>query len=796
MLDKHLIAKTAPAAREENQITLDTVRITVLTERLFRIEVSPEGRFCDQATQAAWFRDLGAVDFRAEEAGEVLRIETKRAALLWRGSLEESGAVPESMGEAPLGNEGNLLGTCRTLDECDGDRWVPWEGSRRPPQPVELSPGVVSATGAAVLDDSASLVLRPDGMLERRAAAELDVYVFAYGRDYRGAVEALFALCGGTPPIPRFALGNWWSRYHPYTEKEYLHLMDRFAQRQVPLTVATVDMDWHWSETLDEKKQLTARGKDDALHGGKSGWTGYSWNTDLFPDYRRFLRELHERGLHVTLNLHPALGVRFFEDAYPEMCAAMGVDPETEAQIPFDFTDPRFINAYFRILHRPYERDGVDFWWIDWQQGSSSKLEGLDPLWALNHYHFLDQGETGRPLILSRYCGAGAHRYPLGFSGDTIVTWDTLRYLPYFTATASNAGYAWWSHDIGGHMGGSKDDELYVRFLQFGVFSPINRLHSTNSPTFTKEPWAFMGGTGLVAEEFLRLRHRMIPFLYSASRETAERGRALVEPLYYGWPMAEAAYRYPNEYLFGGQLLVAPVTERSGAQGLARVRVWLPAGRWTDFFTGDEYEGGRELTLSRWLEEMPVLLKEGGFFVLDGRGFTNDTEVPDRLVIYITNGCGAYTLHEDQDGERYATTFASQEGEGVQFVTICPQGRGVRHLDLRFCNIPTGEVEVLVDGASCPAAVSDNGRLRVELDVLPRTLCEIAVYFQDQAEEKRLESLRRTITRLQMDSGEKNALYEDLRVRSGAAYREAVQNAELPEAVQARLLECAPASEG
>ena len=368
--------------------------------------------------------------------------------------------------------------------------------------------------------------------------------------------------------------------------------------------------------------------------------------------------------------------------------------------------------------------------------------------------------------------------------------------MPYFTATASNAGYAWWSHDIGGHMGGSKDDELYVRFLQFGVFSPINRLHSTNSPTFTKEPWAFMGGTGLVAEEFLRLRHRMIPFLYSASRETAERGRALVEPLYYGWPMAEAAYRYPNEYLFGGQLLVAPVTERSGAQGLARVRVWLPAGRWTDFFTGDEYEGGRELTLSRWLEEMPVLLKEGGFFVLDGRGFTNDTEVPDRLVIYITNGCGAYTLHEDQDGERYATTFASQEGEGVQFVTICPQGRGVRHLDLRFCNIPTGEVEVLVDGASCPAAVSDNGRLRVELDVLPRTLCEIAVYFQDQAEEKRLESLRRTITRLQMDSGEKNALYEDLRVRSGAAYREAVQNAELPEAVQARLLECAPASEG
>ena len=793
MLDKHLIAKTAPIARNENQITLDTVRITVLTDRLFRIEVSPEGRFCDQATQAVWFRDLGAVSFRTERAGEDLRIETGRAALLWRGSLEKSGAVPQGMEEAPLNNEGNLLGTCRTLDECDGDRWVPYGGERKE-RLVELSPGVVSKTGVALLDDGASLVLRPDGMLEHREAAEQDVYVFAYGRDYRGAVRALFALCGGTPKIPRFALGNWWSRYHAYSEKEYLHLMDHFRERQVPLTVATVDMDWHWSETLDEKKQLTARGKDDALHGGKSGWTGYSWNTDLFPDYRRFLRKLHERNLRVTLNLHPALGVRFFEDAYQEMCAAMGVDPETEAQIPFDFTDPRFINAYFRILHRPYERDGVDFWWVDWQQGSSSRLEGLDPLWALNHYHFLDQGETGRPLILSRYCGAGAHRYPLGFSGDTFVTWETLRYLPYFTATASNAGYAWWSHDIGGHMGGCKDDELYVRFLQFGVFSPINRLHSTSSPTFTKEPWAFMGGTGLVAEEFLRLRHRMIPFLYAASWETTEQGRALVEPLYYAWPEAEEAYRYPNEYLFGGQMLAAPVTEPGGEQGLAQVRVWLPEGRWTDFFTGDEYAGGREVTLSRWLEEMPVLLKEGGFFVLDGRGYTNDSEAPDRLVIHITNGNGAYTLHEDLDGERLDTTFASQAGEGVQKVAIRPQGRAVRHLDLRFCNIPTGEVEVLADGKPCPASIDDNGRLRVELDAAPGVVYEITVRFQDQTEEKRVESLRRTITRLQMDSGKKNALYEDLRLLSGAAYREAVQKSELPEAVQTRLLECGLAS--
>ena len=261
---------------------------------------------------------------------------------------------------------------------------------------------MASTTGAAVLDDGSSLILKADGTLSPRSVKETDIYVFAYGKDFRGALKALYRICGKTPLIPRFALGNWWSRYYAYTEKEYLHLMDRFAARKVPFTVATVDMDWHWSETLDEAKGISRDGKNDELHGGNNGWTGYSWNTDLFPDYKRFLGKLHEKNLKVTLNLHPADGVRYFEDSYEEMAQAMGVDPATEQQIPFDISDDRYINAYFDVLHRPYEKDGVDFWWIDWQQGSKSSMEGLDPLWALNHYHFLDNVLSHQPLILSR----------------------------------------------------------------------------------------------------------------------------------------------------------------------------------------------------------------------------------------------------------------------------------------------------------------------------------------------------------------------------------------------------------
>ena len=155
----------------------------------------------------------------------------------------------------------------------------------------------------------------------------------------------------------------------------------------------------------------------------------------------------------------------------------------------FDITDPEFLEAYFETVLHPMEKEGVDFWWLDWQQGNTTKIEGLDPLWMLNHYHYLDSRRLGtRGLTFSRYAGPGSHRYPVGFSGDTVISWESLDFQPYFTANASNIGYGWWSHDIGGHMLGVRDDELTTRWVQFGVFSPINRLHSTDNPFNGKEP--------------------------------------------------------------------------------------------------------------------------------------------------------------------------------------------------------------------------------------------------------------------------------------------------------------------
>ena len=762
MLDAHLIAKTRPQVRPENVVLFGDIRISVLADRLFRIEKDEKREFCDEATEAVWFRDMPPVSFTVKKTEDGVDIETERVTLAVRNKFEESFVLIDGV-KRPLDNEGNLLGTLTTLDRCDGDTFI--ESDNVTTRKIQLGEGVLSKNGVAVLDYTKSSVLTKDGLIRKERNDSMDIYVFAYGRDYRAAVRAFYMICGDTPRIPRFAFGNWWSRYYAYSEEEYLNVMDRMEERDIPLTVATVDMDWHWSTTLDKVKKISESGKNDEFHGGRSGWTGYSWNTDLFPDYKRFLKTLHERGLRVTLNLHPATGVRYVVDMYEEMANAMGKDPKTEECIRIDFLSDRFINAYFKVLHKPYEYDGVDFWWIDWQQGPRAKAQGIDIMWVLNHYHTLDNAKEHTPLILSRYSGLGAHRYPLGFSGDTLITWDTLAYLPYFTANASNIGFTWWSHDIGGHFDGEKNDELYVRSVQFGVFSPINRLHCTERPFMTKEPSYYMNGTGYIAEEFLRLRHRMIPFIDSASVDTTEKGLALIEPMYYEYPDQEEAYACGSQYMFGRQLLVAPVITPGDENKMAKTTVWLPEGNWTDIFTGQVYKGGRTVDMVRYMDSIPVLAKEGGFFVLDGRKHTNSIDFPDVLNVMTFNGNGEYTLHEDGENGRMDTRFVSVSEEGKQKVTITVSGDHcvkTRKVRLEFRNIQKGTVKVYADGALQTASVKTDGFVIVTLpDVRPDSVYTVEV--EPIADEKYFyKRIIEALSRIECGNVDKNEFFRNM----------------------------------
>lgn len=633
---------SAAPAKEEQTFILGDLRLSVLSDRMLRVERSSVG-FCDSATQMAVCRDFAEPRFEIKRApGGLIIVKTERTAFRVDPRTARTEAAMNGRWTYPS-NETNLGGTARTLDGTFGFLGG-WKGKKDRGDSFFLrrvGKGIFSSNGVAEIDDSESFLFNEDGSVSLRPSGVTDKYVFAFGDDHLGGLREFYSLCGATPLLPKYVLGNWWSRYHAYTQDEYVGLMDEFERRDIPLTVATVDMDWHIVKNVPKDVKPSKM--------QVAGWTGYTFEKSLFPDHKKFFTDLKSRGLAITLNLHPHDGVRYYEEQYRDMCEAVGRDPDEKKPVRFDLTDPAFRDAYFDILHHPYEEEGVDFWWIDWQQGTSSPdMLGLDPLWLLNHYHTLDICRGGRKgVILSRYAGIGSHRYPLGFSGDTIVCWNSLRLQPWFTANASNVGYTWWSHDIGGHVLNSGNNELYLRWVQFGVFSPINRLHSSNT-SISKEPWNFPRAEK-IAEDFLRLRHRLLPYLYTANVLTATRGVPLVCPMYYFDKSADAkdpAYR--NQYWFGGQMIVAPVT-KPGGKGRANVEFYLPEGRWTHFFTRKVYEGGRYSEHCA-PGDYPVFVKEGAIIPLLPERKGNSTRF-DEIEVLAFAGKGSYTQYDEDGGE-------------------------------------------------------------------------------------------------------------------------------------------------
>jgi len=648
---------------DNNVVRGDTFRFTVLTAHLIRMEYSATGEFVDAPTQLVVCRDFDVPRFSVNENADWLEIITDSLHLRYnkqpfsadglsirmRNRVQSAHATTWHFGD-PQSSElagGNLLGTARTLDFVDGK--------------CDLEPGLLSTYGYAVVDDSHSMLITADGWVAPRDSIGSDLYFFGYGLDFQAALRDYFKLTGASPLLPKWALGNWWSRYHKYSQQEYVDLMDDFAARRIPFSVAVIDMDWH---LVDIDPEIG------------SGWTGYTWNTELFPNPEQFLTELHQRGLKTSLNVHPADGVRRHEAAYEAVARDLDVDPATGNDVVFDIGSRRFVDSYFKRLHHPLEEQGVDFWWIDWQSGSLSGTSGLDPLWMLNYLHYRDSARKGeRPLTFSRYAGLGSHRFPVGFSGDTVISWESLAFQPYFTATAANVGYFWWSHDIGGHFMGYRDDELATRWFQLGVFSPINRLHSSNSAFNSKEPWRYGVREAAIMERFLRLRHQLVPYLYTAMWEAHTNGIGPVRPMYHDYPTEPEAYRVPNQYLFGPDMIVAPITspaDQSTYQG--RVDVWLPNGTWYDFFSGRKYDGGRRIAIFRPLEEMPVFVRDGAIIPL-AADFMAPLENATKSLVFRVFGDAAGTARIVEDDGSPAAEPATIK------VTREPIGNG--H-DMRF----------------------------------------------------------------------------------------------------------------
>ncbi|MDE3057536.1 MAG: DUF5110 domain-containing protein [Bacteroidota bacterium] len=646
-----------PVADAHAVVLSGEARFTVLTPQLIRMEWSLGKKFQNYASLVFINRNLPVPDFTASEDNGWLVLRTKNLTLKYKkksgkfskNNLQISFVLngKEIVWHPGMKDTANLRGTTRTLDGVEG--------------PTSLEPGLLSRDGWTVVDDSERPLFDNSDwqwVMPRSgsSAEQQDWYFFGYGHEYKKALFDYTRVAGKIPMPPRFAFGLWWSRYWAYTDEEFKDLVRQFHSHDVPLDVLVIDMDWHQTFHLRWGKQPT----DQA--GQPLGWTGYTWDKNFFPAPAGFLKWCDEQGLKTPLNLHPASGIQPHEEHYPEMARAMGIDPATKKYVPFDIVDKKFASNYMNIMIHPLEKQGVDFWWLDWQQWGTTKITGVTPTWWLNYVFFTDMEREGksRPLLFHRWGGLGNHRYEIGFSGDVISVWKSLAFQPYFTATAANVGYGYWSHDIGGHMPGIISPELYTRWIEWGIFSPIIRTHTTKNPNAERRLWAYPPDYFEAMRKMILLRYAMIPYIYTASREAYDTGISICRPMYYDYPEEAEAYDFRGEYMFGDNLLVAPIAEPVDSMSLlAAKKIWLPKGEWIEWFTGAHLHGPAIIERHFPFDEVPLYVKAGSIIPMEPKMRNTHEKPVDPLILTIFPGdSGATRMYEDE-----GNTDGYQRGE-------------------------------------------------------------------------------------------------------------------------------------
>jgi len=571
-----------------------------------------------------------------------------------------------------------------------------------------LHPGILNRRGWTLLDDSYTAVRTADGWAAPRPArqgAYQDGYFFGYGHDYRQALADLHAVTGPADLLPKWAFGVWFSEYMAFTASDYEdRLLPAFRAHDVPLDTLVVDTDWKYPQS----------------------WNGWNWNPNLFPDPQAFLDWARQQHLQVTLNVHAGIDASDPKFAQAQQTAGGALQPAAQCFSPqcyrFDWSDRDQARAWFD-LHQPFEQQGVRQWWLDWCcTDSVVSMAGLTPDSWINERYARDLDARGlRGFILARigasfedYRGApaagpwGEHRSTAHFTGDTDPTWEALAYAAKLGPAEASIGQPYVSNDIGSFKGKHLPDDLYDRWVQLGTFSPILRLHSDHGDRL---PWQY-GAAQAPAEDFLRLREALVPYSYTLAWQARQTGVSMSYPLYLDYPEDAAAYSHPGEYLYGPDVLVAPV---STPGQIASQQVWFPPGRWVDYFTGATFRGPGTVTMQVPLDRMPVFVRAGGIITEQpGQSHVDANPTAPLTVKVASGGPGRFTLYSDAgeglgyaSGQHTETAFGYRETANGSTLTVAadrgrypgqPATRGYA-VDLAPVSAPS---QVSVDGQPLP----------------------------------------------------------------------------------------------
>ena len=625
--DNHFAPDLTKATAKEQVVFQGTnYRITVLSERLVRLEYSVDGHFSDNLTTLVKNRNFAVPQFKVEQDQNYLVITTNYFMLQYMKNKPFLGPkfAPDSYLKVALVNTDkvwfygqaearNFKGGAISLDNYRGK--------------ISLDKGLYSTDGFVSLDDSGNYEIDANGFLLKPDVNKVDIYLFMYKRDFGLCLKDYFTLTGYPPLLPRYAFGIWWNREKIYDFDNTKALIKSFNRHQIPLSVLLLSEFWHIKDKKDYNLYRT----------------GFSFNRELFPNPQEFINYMHERGVHIGLNFDPIEGIRKEEDRYLNFAEELNV--AGGVTIPFNVFDKNFMALYVKHLIDPLLDIGVDIYWLDYKKD-------LNTIQALEYYYNKDfeRMKKFRPLVLTRSPLVAPHRAGVLYSGETIVSWDTLKYLPFYNSMAANKGISWWSHDVGGYKDGIEDSELYLRYVQFSTFSPIFRFSAKRGVYYKREPWMWDVKTFTIAREYCWLRQRLIPYIYTAAYEYHKTGKPLIQPIYYTYPEIYDEPTYRNEYYFGKELFIAPITKpKDVTMNRSIERVFLPKGIWYDFKTGKRFVGNKRYVVFYKEEEYPIFAKAGSIIPLANLGENiNDTNPPQSMEINVFPGeSNEFKLYED-----------------------------------------------------------------------------------------------------------------------------------------------------
>jgi len=485
-----------------------------------------------------------------------------------------------------------------------------------------------------------------------------------------GAPEAIFgavaAISGCTPLFPKWAMGFTNSQWS-IDEKELLQIVDEYRAKHIPIDNFTLDFDWKdW-------------GND---------WGEFTWNTKKFPDgpSGKLKQMLDQRGIHLTGIMKPRVHIDTIEgrEAAGKGYFLAGNKPSKDyfsgkLVREIDFGNPAARTWFFDHMKAAF-KSGMVGWWNDEADNVDIDTQHMDMQRAI--YDGQRAISNQRVWSISRNFYLGAQRYAYGmWSGDIHTGFASMAGQRARMLSAVNVGAMQWGMDTGGFTNGTPTPENYARWIEFGAFVPVFRVHGDSSQK--RQPWVYGPIAEKAATDAIRLRYALIPYIYSYENTRRETGVGLVRPLLFGWPNDAKVRNDVDSWMFGDYLLVSPVVD----QGQTAKDVYLPAGQWTDWFSGKTYAGGQTIhiaTDAKHWSDIPLFIRDGAIIPMQPpMDYVDEKPLSEVSVeVFPADARSSFDYYDD-DGNTYdyehgasfsQTLSVQRHGGTVRFETATPSG--------------------------------------------------------------------------------------------------------------------------